>query len=76
LKEQKDIWFPAKRHGIGWGLPVKWQGWVVLLLYALFLIIGAVFLTKPSIPVKFFIGYIVVLSLLLVLICWIKGERK
>lgn len=26
----KKIWFPAKRYGWGWGLPVTWQGWVVL----------------------------------------------
>jgi hypothetical protein len=23
-------WFPAKRYGWGWGLPVTWQGWAVL----------------------------------------------
>jgi hypothetical protein len=23
-----DFWFPAKRYGWGWGLPVKWQGLV------------------------------------------------
>jgi hypothetical protein len=22
-------WFPAKRYGWGWGLPVTWQGWLV-----------------------------------------------
>jgi hypothetical protein len=27
------IWFPAKRYGWGWGLPVAWQGWVVLLAW-------------------------------------------
>jgi hypothetical protein len=27
----KDIWFEAIMHGRGWGLPVKWQGWVALL---------------------------------------------
>lgn len=27
----KQIWFPAKAHGYGRGLPVTWQGWVTLL---------------------------------------------
>ncbi len=30
---QPDFWFPAKSYGWGWGLPVKWQGWLVLLAY-------------------------------------------
>lgn len=31
-KTQKTtIWFPAKSHGWGWGVPKVWQGWVALL---------------------------------------------
>ena len=26
-------WFAPKRYGLGSGLPVAWQGWVVLLAY-------------------------------------------
>ena len=26
-------WFAPKRYGIGSGLPISWQGWVVLLVY-------------------------------------------
>lgn len=26
-------WFAPKRYGYGSGLPIAWQGWVVLLLY-------------------------------------------
>jgi hypothetical protein len=29
--ESKDIWFPAKKYGYGWGVPLKWQGWAALL---------------------------------------------
>lgn len=29
--KSKDIWFPAKKYGYGWGLPVKWQGWVAFI---------------------------------------------
>jgi len=31
---QREFWFPAKRYGWGWGLPVAWQGWAVLIAYA------------------------------------------
>ncbi len=27
---EKGPWFRAKSHGIGAGLPMKWQGWVML----------------------------------------------
>ncbi|MBB2169261.1 hypothetical protein HLH36_13000 [Gluconacetobacter aggeris] len=40
-------WFAAKRHGIGAGLPVAWQGWVTLLLF-----LGAV-LSASAIPLFF-----------------------
>ena len=35
----KSIWFPAKRYGWGWGLPLTWQGWMVVVLY--FVLLGA-----------------------------------
>ena len=30
---EDEAWFPAKRYGYGWGLPIRWQGWVVSVLY-------------------------------------------
>ena len=30
---QKGPWFRAKRHGYGTGLPIVWQGWLVLALH-------------------------------------------
>lgn len=36
-------WFAPKRYGLGSGLPVSWQGWVVLLVYTA-AIVGAFFL--------------------------------
>jgi hypothetical protein len=26
-------WFGAKRYGWGWGLPLTWEGWVVLTVW-------------------------------------------
>jgi hypothetical protein len=74
-KEKNKIWFPAKKYGVGWGLPVAWQGWIVLLLYILLIMIGMKLLTISPMGVPFFIMYVLFLSGLLVFICWKKGEK-
>ncbi len=28
--DQPRYWFPAETYGWGWGLPITWEGWVVL----------------------------------------------
>jgi hypothetical protein len=35
----KQPWFRAKRYGYGAGLPIKWQGWVLMLAH-IALIVG------------------------------------
>jgi hypothetical protein len=40
-------WFPPKRYGYGAGLPIAWQGWVLLLAFVT-LIVG-IALLAPSI---------------------------
>jgi hypothetical protein len=76
--ERREIWFPAKRYGWGWGLPVTWQGWLVLAGYFLLAIGGAgILLSKPNAvasPIAFSV-YMLLLSLALIWVCWIKGER-
>ncbi|HVV16385.1 MAG TPA: hypothetical protein VHH90_04205 [Polyangia bacterium] len=66
-------WFPAKRYGWGWGLPATWQGWVVFATY-LGLVFGGIPLLRASKGDAFYSAYIGVLTLVLVAICWIKGE--
>ena len=68
-----DYWFPVKRYGWGWGLPSRWQGWVVIAIYAVLLAAGIVVLRPHAQPVSFVL-YTLALSLLLVLVCWWKGE--
>jgi len=50
----KEIWFPAKRYGWGWGLPCAWQGWVVdgifLILLALLGLLAPYLFTGNQIP--------------------------
>jgi hypothetical protein len=66
-------WFPAKRYGWGWGLPVVWQGWAVLVVFMILMISGA-FLCPPNVSLVHFFAYVIVLSALFAGICWLKGE--
>ena len=34
IKPPSPYWFPAKDFGWGWTLPKTWQGWAVLIAYA------------------------------------------
>lgn len=39
--EIKKPWFPVKRFGYGVGLPIAWEGWLVLLSYVVAMIVSA-----------------------------------
>jgi hypothetical protein len=71
-KKEKQIWFPAKRYGWGWGLPCAWQGWVVIVVWV-GLLIGAAVLTLPR-HMGLWIASLVVLNGGLMAICFVKGE--
>ena len=73
MQENKAYWFPAKRHGWGWGLPTVWQGWVVVAAFGLLLVAGAVLLLPGRGQVAF-VMYSLLLCLLVVAVCWAKGE--
>jgi hypothetical protein len=73
-REDRDIWFPAKRYGWGWGLPVTWQGWAVMAAYFVVLLIG-VFGIDPERQLPLFMAWMLGWSAVLVAICWWKGER-
>ena len=71
MTEKPRYWFPAKRHGWGWGLPCAWQGWIVL---AAFLggVVALSFLLADRLVLRSVA--ISAAGLALVCICWIKGE--
>lgn len=73
-REDRDIWFPAKRYGWGWGLPVTWQGWAVMAAYFVVLLIG-VFGIDPERQLPLFMAWMLGWSAVLVAVCWWKGER-
>lgn len=66
-------WFPAKRYGWGWGLPVVWQGWAVLVIFGLLLAICA-WIFPPQAEAVAFVVCTLLLSALLTLVCWLTGE--
>jgi hypothetical protein len=70
---EKKIWFPAKRHGWGWGIPTCWQGWAVIIAFYLLLGVAAVLLL-PRHPARFVFSCIV-LSAALVAVGCLKGEK-
>lgn len=73
MDKNKTYWFPAKRYGWGWGFPCCWQGWLVTALFALLLILIHVFF-HPAEDKEIYISSMTVLTVLLIAICWWKGE--
>jgi len=60
-------WFAPKRYGLGSGLPVSWQGWLVLLVYS-GTVMGAFFLFGEKSPAT--IASILIATALLLVIAW------
>lgn len=73
MRSDVQYWFPAKRYGWGWGLPITWQGWAILIAFLVLLLAGIVIVPPRRSPGGF-IAYAVVLSVLLTGVCWWKGE--
>jgi hypothetical protein len=72
MAEKSSYWFPAKRYGWGWGLPTAWQGWVVFLAYLAIVPLAALrFMPHRR---DAFGAVLAVSTILLILICYIKGE--
>jgi hypothetical protein len=72
-KPEPEYWFPAKRYGWGWGLPARWQGWTVIVVFTGLLVAGP-FLFPPDRVLGLYLGYSTLLAVFLVGVCWLKGE--
>jgi hypothetical protein len=73
MENEIKYWFPAKRYGWGWGVPVTWQGWVVLLCYVVAVVSISTFFSPDRYPLLFPIG-IAFATCVLIAICLKKGE--
>ena len=68
------LWFKAKTHGWGWGLPISWQGWVAYVGYFVVLAVNA-YKFPPARNVVMFLAGTLGATVLLLLICLAKGEK-
>ena len=73
MAESEKIWFPAKRYGWGWSLPVTWQGWLVLAGFVVLLDVG-VRVFPPQKQLFLFVVYFVVIVIALLAVVTAKGE--
>lgn len=77
----QQYWFKAKLYGWGW-TPATWQGWLVISVYAALIVIMSL-LREDSIPGNpdsgsnflVFALPIILLTALLIFICYKKGEK-
>ena len=67
-----QYWFPAKRYGWGWGPPLRWQGWAVLVAW-LAILTAAGLRLLPLHPIAFLV-FAIIMAGLLTLVCFITGE--
>lgn len=74
MSERPPFWFAAKRYGYGWGLPVRWEGWVVFIGYLALLYLGMNYFFGPESRLGLGL-YIAGLTAALIAIVFIKGER-
>jgi hypothetical protein len=73
MPDPPRYWFPAKRYGWGWGFPALWQGWFVIVVYVMLIGTAAVVIDPSARPVRF-AACLVALTLILIAVCWAKGE--
>ena len=73
----EGYWFKRKLFGWGW-TPVKWQGWVVILVYVICLIAAVLIASTNSVSKDVPPGLIlsiIVFTIILIAICYKKGEK-
>ncbi len=81
----KKLWFKARRYGWGW-TPITWEGWTVLGITLLIIVIGTSVLSYKSaglatdspqaqMYMKDYLALIAADILGLILICYRKGEQ-
>jgi hypothetical protein len=65
-------WFGPRRYGLGWGLPLRWQGWATLALF----VVGLVAARRLVFRLYGLPGYFAAVMLLifaLVVVCWLTS---
>lgn len=74
----KNYWFKEKLFGWGW-VPARWQGWVVVLFFLVFIISSGLSLDGAAEPtsaeINWFFAKIILASAALIFICYKTGEK-
>jgi len=71
---KQQYWFRAKRYGLGWGLPLAWQGWVFFCSWLVLFPSGLLFLTPGNKPARW--AFIATMVGLFLLVCFVKGDPQ
>lgn len=79
LKDNPNhLWFKRKLYGWGW-VPVRWQGWAVVLAFIVFSILNGIYLEQFSEPsnsdIAWFSVRIAIAVVVLIYICYKTGEK-
>lgn len=64
--DDRPQWFAPKRYGFGSGLPVAWQGWLVLAIYTILIAAAVLLFGDKPLPL---LAIVIPSTLLLLLIC-------
>jgi hypothetical protein len=72
---QKNIWFPAKKYGWGWGFPIAWQGWLFLAVWIAVVLAGVTYIQTSGAADYFAPVFVLVMGVILVAVCFVKGEQ-
>ena len=68
-----SILVSGKALRLGVGSPITWQGWTVIFVFLCLVMAGALLIHPRKSPTGF-VAYVVLLNVLLVGVCWWKGE--
>lgn len=69
--KNNNLWFKAKKYGWGW-CPCSWQGWIVLLIWAVLFVFAIVKLDHEWLKN---VIIMITITVGLIWICYKKGER-
>ncbi len=76
--EDKKLWFKNKKYGWGW-TPCSWQGWAILAMYFFAVITNVIYLNNHGFSnsdfLMQFFPQTYILTVFLLIICWVKGEK-
>jgi len=67
MSDDDDAWFAPKQFGFGFGLPVAWQGWALMLCY--FAVVAVLIFALRNHPVQLIVALILPTVALLVIGC-------